>query len=243
MQKDQRKKRIALVMLVTFILFIVSLSSWWLLGKKESSENIITTNGQAFNTKLPDANLKESGKNKLEIYMQAEKDSAKLKEQEKKDALVKHLYNPGPPDDDVFSEEYPPKKKKEPSYHRRSSVEQNEKKVNNRLEKLYAALNDKSETNADNPFPGRQDKYSSVYDDNVAQLEKLLQQVQHTDADSNPEMKQVESMLDKVLDIQHPERVKERLSKNTTKLKENVLLVAISNTDSVVSGETIAFWG
>jgi len=245
MQKDKRKKRIALLILVAFILFILSLGSWWLFSNKDNStDKISNSKGQAFNTKLPDANLKESGKNKLEIYMQAEKDSAKLKEQEKKDAFEKRLYNPGPPDDDVFADEYPPKKtKREPSYRTRSSVEQNEKKVNDRLEKLYAAINDKNETNDNTPFTGQRDKYGSGYDNNIAQLEKLLQQVQHADADSNPEMKQVESMLDKVLDIQHPERVKERLSKNITKQKENVFLVAISNTDSVVTGSQNAFWG
>lgn len=244
MQKDKRKKRIALIILVTFILLILCLGSWWIFGNDEkSNDKAISSKGQAFNTKLPDANLKESGKNKLEIYMQAEKDSAKLKEQEKKDSFEKRWFNPGPPDEEVFADEYPPKnKKRKPVYRSKNSVEQNERKVNDRLEKLYAALNN-NDTKSDNEFSVQSDQYTPKYDNNIAQLEKLLQQVQNSGTDTNPEMKQVETVLDKLLDIQHPERVKERLSKNNVTEPKNVFAVATHYTDSVITGVQNAFWG
>ncbi len=74
MQIIKNKKRKGLLVLSIFILCVTGLTAWWL-NNAYSSRNPEQTKsqGQAFNTNLPEANTKDAGKNKLEIYMQARK--------------------------------------------------------------------------------------------------------------------------------------------------------------------------
>jgi hypothetical protein len=46
--------------------------------------------------------------------------------------------------------------------------------------------------------------------EDVDRLEKMMQIMAGTDT-NDPEMQQIESMLDKILDVQHPERVREKV--------------------------------
>lgn len=63
-------------------------------------------------------------------------------------------------------------------------------------------------------------------------LEQLLK-VNNTGSNDDPEIKQLEGTLDKILDIQHPQRVKERSIKN----KEAVYAVRrTSGADTIVKG-------
>lgn len=245
MQKDKKKKQIAFLVLVGFIFSIVCLGVWWFFGKTtDSNDSLISSKKQAFNTKLPDANLKENGKNKFEVYMQAEKDSAKLKELEKKDSLDKRWFNPGPPDEEIFSDDGSEKvQKKQPVYHSKTSVEQNERKVNDRLDKLYKALNSSTDPKSYNEYSEQPDKYTAKYDNNINQLENMLHQVQTTGSDSDVEMKQIAALLDKVLDVQHPERLKDNLSKINAQQKDSVSNITITSSDSLVSGDQNAFFG
>lgn len=215
MQTDKQRKRKGLIIVSLFILAVAFASAWIILRQiPGDSADDKSDPRQGFNTKLPDANLKEAGRNKLEIYMQAEKDSVKLRELQQKDASGKKWFDPAPPqsDDEVFADEYPPKTSttRHPPATKKYT-DPNERKVNDRLEKLYAAIN--TNGNGQTDMPGRQTTPDiNKYDNNIAQLEALLQQVQQPSGDSNPEMKQIESVLEKVLDIQHPERVKNRLA-------------------------------
>lgn len=79
-------------------------------------------------------------------------------------------------------------------------------------------------------------------------MEKLLSQAQNSDTDSNQEMKQLQSVLDKMLDIQYPERVKERLSKNIEKQAKTIYEVTTNegayqndSARSIISENS--FWG
>src|SRR5690349_2122872 len=111
MQKDKLRKRKGLIFVSLFILAVAFASAWIIIRQVPNNKFVKSDSLQAFNTKLPDANLKESGRNKLEIYMQAEKDSARLKELQQKDGSAKKWFDPAPPqnDDQIFANEYPPK--------------------------------------------------------------------------------------------------------------------------------------
>jgi conjugative transposon TraM protein len=55
----------------------------------------------------------------------------------------------------------------------------------------------------------------------------------HTDRQADPEMQQIESMLEKILDIQHPERVKQKLQAATS--TENIAQVALVNRETAAN--------
>lgn len=68
--------------------------------------------------------------------------------------------------------------------------------------------------------------------DEVDRLENLMQQMSKPDIE-DPEMKQLEGTLDKILEIQHPERVKEKLPKK----QQPIFSVSKqSNGDTAVNG-------
>jgi conjugative transposon TraM protein len=218
MQTDKQRKRKGLIIVSLFILAVAFASAWIILRQIPGSGDEKIDPRQGFNTKLPDANQKESGRNKLEIYMQAEKDSVKLRDLQQKDASGKIWFDPTPPQssDEVFADEYPPKNSTAQHFPvTKKYTDPNERKVNERLEKLYTAIN--ANGNAQSIEPGKQTTSDiNKYDNNIAQLEALLQQVQQPSGDTNPEMKQIESVLEKVLDIQHPERVNNRLTSSVS---------------------------
>ena len=93
MQQKKEKRRKLLIMLPVFVAPLVFLA--FILfgyGKKEEDKTPVTKKESAFNTNLPSANVKEAGKNKLEIYMQAQRDSAKRKDELLNDPLLEQEY-------------------------------------------------------------------------------------------------------------------------------------------------------
>lgn len=238
MQKDKLRKRKGLIFVSLFILAVAFASAWIIIRQIPNNKFVKNDSLQAFNTKLPDANLKESGRNKLEIYMQAEKDSAKLKELQQKDASGKKWFDPAPPesDDQIFADEYPPKNTVQARSASKKLTDPNERKVNDRLEKLYAAINTNGK---EQTVDIRKNTYPDInrYDNNIAQLEALLQQVQKPSNDTNHEMKQIESVLDKVLEIQHPERANNKM--NSDGPNKPGVIYNVSTSENVTNDDTI----
>jgi conjugative transposon TraM protein len=215
MQKDKLKKRKGLILVSLFIIAVAFASAFVIIRQIPGKADEKSDSLHVFNTKLPDANLKQAGRNKLEIYMQADKDSAKLKELQQKDPSGKKWYDSAPPqnDDEVFADEYRPEKKSIRHPSSGKITDHNERKVNDQLKKLYAAIDD----NGKGQPATTSQKYMTdfnKYDNNIAQLEAMLKQVQQPSADTNPEMKQIESVLDKILEIQNPDKLNNRVVNN-----------------------------
>ena len=62
----------------------------------------------------------------------------------------------------------------------------------------------------------------------IGRLENMIQVMNEKGGD-DPEMKELNGTLDKILDIQHPERVKSRVKESVPKGKTEVLSVGITN--------------
>lgn len=70
--------------------------------------------------------------------------------------------------------------------------------------------------------------------EDVDRLEKMMQIMSSTDT-NDPEMQQIESMLDKILDVQHPERVREKIREQSSQHKEQIFPVEAVVTDDNIS--------
>src|SRR6185503_17177325 len=83
----------------------------------------------------------------------------------------------------------------------------NEAKVYNKISQLNAALNNASQLkNHAEDIPVPADNHETE------RLQRMIQTMQQGSSGSNdPETSQVNGMLEKILDIQHPERVKEKM--------------------------------
>lgn len=166
-------------------------------------------NGSAFNTELPSPNLPKGEKNKLEIYMQAREDSIKQSEERAKDPYASNTLSQTPPPG-------LPAKPGNPialaGHDNRSEVvtspfqDNNEKKVTERLQKIYAALGNQGTTEPDRKMPTPPPALSHPEQaTEVDKLEKLMQAIRQTDTATNPQLNQVKQVLDEIKEIQHPE--------------------------------------
>jgi hypothetical protein len=166
-----------------------------------------TRSGSAFNTEVPDANLPKNEKNKLEIYMQAEQDSIKRSQERSKDpyglnrpkeaALPAFTSPPGPslpqqnPHIGVVTSPF---------------QDDNDKKVTDRLQKLYAALSNSPASEVARPFGSNSPITPPVESAAAGKLEKLMETFHNDDTATSPQLRQVKDVLDEIREIQHPER-------------------------------------
>lgn len=240
-QDDKRKKKQKLLIALPLFLLLVAglfFGGISILKKKAPEAEPKTAAKSAFNTKLPAPDLPAKEKNKFEIYMEAAKDSAKRKEEWDKDPNSKRFYDPGPTAEVKQSGKFrvtlSPKSRITPST--TEMIDPNEKKVNDRLQKLYAALNQSASTDKQSRLTavGKVPEQGAIGlpSPQTAQLENLLQDARSSDTSADPNLVRAEKVLDKVLDIQHPERVKERLQAGTIATKPTEYTVTTSMPDT-----------
>ncbi len=205
-EKALKRRRLLLVVPIFLLAFggLFYLAISW--GSAPKEDTAQPAGKSALNTALPEASLQPADKNKLEIYMQAEKDSAKRREDERNDPYSGHFQVFDPLPDDYIAPA-PPKGQGRGF----PATDPNEQKMNDRLEKLYAALSDK-ETSMEKPSAAASIQPKPPSGD-IAQMEAILQSMQprpdSTPAD--PEMLQINGVIDKLLDLQYPQRVQERM--------------------------------
>jgi len=213
-QSIQRtRKQKLLILLPVFLIGIAGLIFAGInIMKKPQKTAPDNATKSAFNKKLPSPELPVKQKNKLETYMEAARDSAKRQAEWEKDPNSKRFYDPAPSTVGYSSRKALPKQSKTTTSHTQDKMvmDPNERKVNERLDKLYAALNQSAKTE-------KMDKTPSVLSNTpltpvsspspeTERLEKLLQDARRPDTTVDPTLDRVEKMLNKVLDIQHPER-------------------------------------
>lgn len=209
------KQRRFLVILPLLTLPFLTLMFWAFGGGKASASEAQSNNQRGLNLKLPDAKLKDDdGLNKLSFYQQAALDSAKAKEAERLDPYWnKSLKDSG------FSLST-------------NGMDANQMKVYNKLDELKTALSRSQETSSMNSKssynPYSLKSYSSSND--VERLQSMMQNI-NADKTEDPEITQLNEMLDKIQAIQNPDQTKS-ISKSST---DNSLPVKKKNRKADVS--------
>lgn len=243
MENSNPRKRKALLILPLVIIPFITLAFWSLGGGKGDDRKPVADSG--LNLQLPDAILKsDKGNDKLSYYKIAEEDSAKFRKEEKSDPSFQRYLNK---DDGVFKEG------SSISFDPLTSTQNylsdsNEEKVYQKLKSLNMQLkNNGKVTEYNSDFSGQG---YSVHKNSVDRLENLIQKMGN-DSDKDPEMEQLNSMMEKILDIQHPERVNASDRKRYPSNKSNQFIVrkevsqaaiGLLDTDTA-KGEEIGFYG
>ncbi len=222
--EEQKKKRTFLLLLPAFIIPFLTLLLWSV-GILGSNVAIASTTG-GLNAQLPDAQLKENKAwNKLSFYEQADKDSLRFQDEVKSDpSLQAHRDSSG--SIGAFSYKPLPDNYQDP----------NEVRVNQKLAQLNAALNNNpNENQYQKNDQTSQDQNPAVKAEDVNRLEQMLQAVNQPDSEKDPETEQLNGMMDKILDIQHPDRVKERIQQASVANKKAAYPVMVHSAESFVS--------
>ena len=217
-QKFLRQRKFLLILPLLTLPFITMI--FWALGGGKGSSVVAQSTGiqNGLNLKLPDAKLKsDKGLDKLSFYRLAALDSLKLLQEKKSDPYWNELL--GYKDNDTTNL---PGSLKQNDFHLQSfdsrlslspnsdkNMDPNEAKVYSKLQQLTDQLNKSSSPSSAmndydlNSLYSLKQNYDASGD--VDRLEGMMNVMKQGEG-KDPEMEQLNTMLDKILAIQYPEK-------------------------------------
>ncbi len=228
--KFLRQRKMMLVLPVLIFPFVTM--AFWAMGggQGKSKSNLVDINN-GLNLQLPDANLKDDkNADKLAFYNEADADSLKREEALRNDPYYKDsmlsrqnailsdtgdLISTAPVYSGLNNSPY------------KKSTDANEQRIYKKINEINKQINqpDISSQPLSNPNQGNQMNDSDgQFSTEVDRLQNMMQQM-NGNTDSDPEMEQLNGTLEKILDIQHPDRIKEKLRAQSLKNKEQVFVV------------------
>ena len=227
----QRRKFI--MVLPVLVMPFLTLLFWALGGGKGTAAHTTKDDEAGLLLELPDAQFKDDAKawDKLSLYQQAQRDSLKFNEAKKNDPYFR--LPPLKADQDT-------RKKSEAGSINSSlgkknhSLDENEERINRKISELQKHISAIPEAGSaevrkedDNP-----QSTSTPLSNDVERLESMMTMMQSGDQEDK-EMEEINDVLTKILDIQHPERVKARLNESKAG-NENILSTSPAPSDDVV---------
>ncbi|PRZ22799.1 conjugative transposon protein TraM [Flavobacterium granuli] len=235
-----RQRKMFLVLPLLTLPFI-SLLFWLLGGGEVETADVNADEKEGFNITLPIPNFKnEPLLDKMSYYDKAILDSTKIRELIKKDPnyLQHSIFG----DSAIVGANG---NQEDNSFRRRgggltSNIyrDPNEEKMHKKLEELQKLI--------DKPVPTPKQPVYKVYEDqsssslhskDVDRLEQMMQSMSQSESE-DPELQKLSGMLENILDIQHPDRVQEKMRKTSEANKGQVFTIStIGNDDRITSLE------
>lgn len=222
----------------------MTMAFWALGGGKVNQAEAQSQQQAGFNLKLPGADFKEDKPmDKLGYYDQARRDSVRFLELMKNDPSFGDM---------AFSdtEDYLPDDMEEDygtRYGRRglntslhgaggSSGDPNADRIYRKLAELDREMNRPVSTPESDPYEyeGNRNNGAGVNSADVDRLEQMMQMMNQP-GEADPEMQQINGMLEKILDVQHPQRVQEKLRQVSQTHKGQVFAVSAKGNETPVS--------
>ena len=216
--KELRQRKFLLVFPLLVLPFL-TMGFWALGGGKAQRAETLSTVNKGFNLNLPDAHLNDKLMDKMSYYDQAQLDSNKYQELVRNDPNYQRLLGTGT-DGDLPGEE---NDAIIPSKQLNTSLYGSQGHNDPSTEKIYRKLADlDKEMNRQMHPPTGQDDHRGhqrtgvrgnsdlpVNSPDVERLEEMIHAMNESTGE-DPELKQLDGMLDKILAVQHPERMQEK---------------------------------
>jgi len=241
--KMMRQRRFLLV-LPLLVLPFMTMIFWALGGGKVQKAEAQAQKQEGFNIKLPDAILKDDKPmNKMSYYDQAQLDSAKFRELIKNDPNYKSLTLSEPSDSLLGQnrfQELPDKRGLNTSLYGSGDYnDPNEEKIYRKIAELNKEMNKPVNPTAEANYDYLKDarsnnKVAKVGSEDIDRLEQMMDMMNQHDKE-DPELQQLNGMLEKILDVQHPERIQEKLRRTSQARKDQVFAVSAKAHDIPVS--------
>jgi len=238
------RQRKLLIVLPLLVLPFMTLMFWSLGGGKVENIEAQPLTNKGFNMDLPDAYLKDDKPlDKMSYYDKAASDSAKLQELMKNDPNYrKHTslnndINGIQGDKISVSRNYTKSGTLMTSpYVSGISQDSNEVKVYRKLAELDEAMNRVAAPTIEpaDDTPKNLNENIQVNNSDIDRLEKMMHSMSKTEGE-DPELKQLNGMLEKILDIQHPDRVQEKIRQTSETQKGQVFAVSATGKETPIS--------
>lgn len=212
-QKFIQKRRFLMALPVLILPFLTMF--FWALGGGAGDIGVKTKDMKGLNPELPGAQFDDEPNawDKLSLYQKARRDSLKMGQAKRSDPYFK-LSTLSLKQDTTKRDSLKPARRFNPSLgERKESMEETEAKVYQRLEELQKHIDQpvaKKERRPSNAVQGTKEEDAQFQAD-VDRLESMMVMMQHGN-EEDKEMDEINEVLNKILDIQHPERVKQRLA-------------------------------
>lgn len=210
---EARKKKFLLVLPILIVPFL-TMGFYAVGGGTPADSNANTTKNSGLQTHLPSGNTEEKQMDKMSYYNAAKADSLKKADQIKNDPYYQPVAGNLPAYPSGGDQTYGPTSggnnnvfnPSVPGYTNTS-----EAKVYQRLNTLNDVLNQPAAAPV-NPYAtppfGTQ---PSVNGADIDRLENMMKVMQNGNEQGDPEMQQISGLLEKILDIQHPGRMQEKI--------------------------------
>jgi len=248
-EKFLRKRKFLLALPVLIIPFLTM--AFWAAGGGKRAPKLTMSAKQGLNLKLPDPKLKDDRSlNKLSFYELAQKDSQKLKSEIENNQYRLRLQNdskkynlsqlktlaenssnqyhqPGLTGNNglIVSPDTSPKSSKSAEENLMKKLNLLENEINKPIEKKQA------EKTFEKTDLRRSD---ANFSSDVDRLENMMQGL-NDKGEGDPEIRKLDSVLDKIIDIQHPELIKEKMEKRGNQSKKSVFPVCPQESATTVS--------
>lgn len=235
--KFLRQRKMMLVLPLLVIPF-VTMAFWALGGGQANAGNNLAQNKQGLNLQLPDANLKDDkNADKLAFYNEADADSLKREEHLRNDPYYKDslsaMQNLIIPDTGNLLATTPSYNGLNYSPYKQST-DANEQRIYKKIDEINKQINQPETattgSNTSMQIPEGNEQFSNEVD----RLQQMMMQM-NDNPQSDPEMDQLNGTLEKILDIQHPDRVKNKLKEKSLKNKEQVFIISKKTAKNYVS--------
>ncbi|WP_448635362.1 hypothetical protein [Pedobacter panaciterrae] len=224
---NQRKKKFLLMLPVLVVPFLTL--GFYALGGGKGGKPIVQENGKGLNRDLPDAHLEDKAMDKMAYYDKASTDSVQRRKDNINDP---YSQNQQPPAGGVL-QGYPGSLS---NVQDRNHGNDNEARIYEKLGALNNAINQQQSYS-----PQQGGRYSNprqqsnIDQESINRLEQMMSSMQENGNSNDPETKQLNSMLEKILDIQHPERVKEKIKQSEDNRKGQVYTVTTAGQKDRIS--------
>jgi len=222
-----RKRKMMLVLPLLVIPFLTM--AFWALGGGQEKENTTTVKQQGLNLNLPDAKMKDENlTDKLSFYDKADKDSARLEEWMRTDPYYKQNEDTSflPVNElEVLTQNSASKYNQRLNSSPYETTSNNpEQKLMQKLALLQKEINKQPEATVNENPAAINYKQDEEFSGEVDRLENMLFTMNKTNS-GDPEIEQLNGTLEKILDIQHPQRIREKLKEKSLQHKRVVYAV------------------
>jgi conjugative transposon TraM protein len=248
-QKSQAflRKRKMMMVIPFLVLPFLTMAFWAMGGGKASSPKTDQTKPQGLNLKLPNASFKdEKFSDKMSFYDQADRDSLKMAELMRNDPYYHH--------EDSMQANYS-NDLQQIAQNAAGKFNQNgalgttglklspydkagtptEEKVMKKLAELNNIINQPEKNRSEEKDINQNKDQQYGFGDDVNRLESMMKSVSDHGDGNDPELKQLENTLDKILDVQHPERVKDRIKEKSLANKQAVFKISKTPKEESIS--------
>lgn len=208
--KKQRQRKILWVLPMLAVPFLTIL--FWSMGGGKSSVPDVPEKEKGLNNALPQTAVPENGFNKLNYYDRADADSSRQQNLKSKDPFFMAGVSPEEEGDNFGLKE-------EDRLFKSSFRNPREQQVMERLKTLQQAVSQPVQIR-ESRFQLKNNERETPYETagEIKRLEAIAASM-NSAPQEDPEMQQINGMLENILDIQHPQRVQDRMKKDQ-RLKE-----------------------